>query len=50
MTDAEAEPPLLWTIGWVEMTHFKGLQCWERLKAGGKGEDRRQNFWMASST
>ena len=24
--------------------------CWERLKAGGEGDDRRQNCWMASLT
>ena len=29
---------------------FKRPQCWERLKAGGKGEDRRWNCWVKSST
>ena len=24
--------------------------CWERLKAGGKGDDRRRDGWMASLT
>ena len=24
--------------------------CWERLKAGGEGDDRRWDGWMASST
>ena len=28
----------------------KTLGCWEKLKAGGKGEDRRRDGWMASPT
>ena len=30
-TDAEAEAPVLW------LTHWKRLQCWERLRAGKEG-------------
>ena len=33
-----------------ELTHWKGPWCWERLKAGGKGDDREWDDWMASST
>ena len=31
-----------------ELTHWKRPWCWERLKAGGKGDDRRWDGWMAS--
>ena len=33
-----------------ELTHWKRPWCWERLKAGGEGEDRGWNGWMASPT
>ena len=33
-----------------EPTHWKRPWCWERLKAGGEGDDRRQDGWMASPT
>jgi len=33
-----------------EMTHLKRSWCWERLKAGGEGDDRRWDSWMASPT
>ena len=36
-TDAET-PNTLAT--WLELTHWKRPWCWERLKAGGKGDDR----------
>ena len=36
--------------GWGELTHLKGPWCWERLKAGGEGDDRRWDDWMASLT
>ena len=36
---------------WLEeLTHFKNLWCWERLRAGGKGDDRGWDGWMASLT
>ena len=36
---------------WCEdLTHWKGPWCWERMKAGGEGEDRKQDGWMASPT
>ena len=34
-----------------ELTHLKRPWCWERLKVGGKGDDRGwDGFWMASPT
>ena len=33
-----------------ELTHLKRLWCWERLKAGGEGDDRGWDGWMASLT
>ena len=33
-----------------ELTHWKRLWCWERLKAGGEGDDREWDGWMASRT
>ena len=44
------------TVEWVaksqtrlrELTHWKRPWCWERLKAGGEGDNRGCNGWMAS--
>ena len=33
-----------------ELTRWKRLWCWERLKAGGEGIDRGWHSWMASPT
>ena len=33
-----------------ELTHWKRPWCWERLKAGGEGDDRGWDGWMASLT
>ena len=33
-----------------EMTHLKRPWCWERLRAGGEGNDRGWGGWMASLT
>ena len=33
-----------------ELTHWKRPWCWERLRAGGEGDDRGWNGWMASPT
>ena len=33
-----------------ELTHLKRLWCWERLRAGGEGDDRGWDGWMASPT
>ena len=36
---------------WCEqLTHWKRCWCWERLKAGGEGDDRGWDGWMASLT
>ena len=48
-TDAEAETPVLATW-WEELTHLKRPWFWERLRAGGEGEDRGWDGWMASPT
>ena len=44
-TDAEAEAPILWPPN-----HWKRSWCWERLKAGGGGDDRGWGGWMVSLT
>ena len=33
-----------------ELTHLKRPWCWERLGAGGEGDDRGWDGWMASPT
>ena len=33
-----------------ELTHWKRLWCWEGLGAGGKGDNRGWDAWMASLT
>ena len=33
-----------------ELTHLKRPWCWVRLKAGGEGDDRGWDSWMASPT
>ena len=36
---------------WCEvLTHLKRSWCWERLKAGGEGDNRGWDGWMASPT
>ena len=44
-TDAEAETPILWPS---DAKNWKRRWCWERLKAGGEGDDREWDGWMAS--
>ena len=36
--------------GCEELTHWKRPWCWERLKAGGEGDDREWDSWLASLT
>ena len=48
-TDAEAETPILGHPMW-RAAHLKRPWCWERLKAGGEGDDRGWDGWMASAT
>ena len=33
-----------------ELTHLKKPWCWQRLRAGGEGDDRGWDGWMASPT
>jgi len=35
---------------WEELTHWKRPWCWERLKAGGEGDNRGWYGWTASLT
>ena len=49
-TDDEAETPVLWTTWCKELTHLKRSWCLERLKAGGEGDDRGWDSWIASPT
>ena len=55
-TDAEAEAPIpkyckvLHCPQCKELTHWKRPWCWERLKAGGEGDDRGWDGWMAPLT
>ena len=48
-----------WCWGWDsntlatwcrELTHLKRPWCWERLRAGGEGDDSRWDGWMVSLT
>jgi len=50
-TDAEAEFTSNTLATWCkELTHWKRPWCWERLKAGGEGDDGEWDDWMASPT
>ena len=49
-TDAEAETLNTLATWGEELTHLKRPWCWERLKAGGEGDDRGWDGWMASPT
>ena len=54
-TDVEAEIPKLQysnTLAtWCKkLTHWKRPWSWERLRAGGEGDDRGWDGWMASPT
>ena len=48
-TDAEAETPIFWPPDAKNRLTGKRW-CWERLKAGGEGDDRGWDGWMASLT
>ena len=49
-TDAETESSNTLGTWCEELTHWKRPWCWERLKAGGEGDDREWDGWMASLT
>ena len=48
-TDVEAEAPILWPPDVENWLSWKDW-CWERLRAGGEGDNRRWDGWMASPT
>ena len=47
-TDVEAENSNTLATWCEELTHWKRPWYWERLKAGGEGDDRGWDGWMAS--
>ena len=47
-TEAKAEPPILWPPDVKNWLIGKDPWCWERLKAGGKGDERRWDGWIPS--
>ena len=49
-TGAEGETPNILATWCEELTRLKRPWCWERLKAGGEGDDRGWDGWMASLT
>ena len=49
-TDVEAETPILWPPDAKSWLNWERPWCWERLKAGGAGDDRGWDGWMASPT
>ena len=44
-TDAEAETPNTLATWCEELIHLKRPWCWERLRAGGEGDDRGWHEW-----
>ena len=58
-TDAELKLQYFGHLNWnsntlatscEELTHWKRPWCWEGLGAGGEGDNREWDGWMASST
>ena len=49
-TDFETEIPILWPPDVKSWLIWKDPKCWERLRAGGEGDDRGWDGWMASPT
>ena len=49
-TDAKAKLQYFGHLMQKERIHLKRPWCWERLKAGGEGDDRGWDGWMASLT
>ena len=50
VTDTEAKTPILWPPDVKKLTLWKRPWCWDRLKAGGEGDDRGWDGWMVSQT
>ena len=46
--DVEAATPILWPPDGKSWPHWKIPWCWERLKAGGEGDNRGWDGWRAS--
>ena len=47
----DVEVPINTLATWCkELSHWKRPWCWERLKAGGEGDNRGWDGWMASPT
>ena len=49
-TDAKAETAITLATLREELTHWQRLWCWEGLGAGGEGDNRGWDGWMASLT
>jgi len=49
-TDVEAETPILWPPDGKGWLIWKKPWCWERLRAGGEGDNRGWDHCMASPT
>jgi len=49
-TDAEAPNSNTLATSCEELTYWKRPWCWERLGAGGEGDNRGWDGWMASPT
>ena len=45
----DAEAPILWSPD-AKNWHWKRPWCWERLKAGGEGDNRGRDGWLALPT
>ena len=48
-TEAETETPILWLPD-AKSWHIVKTLSWEILRAGGEGDDRGRDGWMASPT
>ena len=49
-TDVEAETPILWSSEVKSWLIGKRPWYWERLRAGGEGDDRGSDGWIPSMT
>ena len=49
-TDAEVQTPNTLATCWKKLTYLKRPWCWERLKAGGDGDNKGWDDWMESPT
>ena len=49
-TDIETETPIFLATWCEELTHLRKPWCWERLRAGGEGDNRGWDGWMSLST